>query len=183
MPDTKISALASLPGGSAASGDLLPILDVNDTSMAGTGTDKSISLAQLGAYISQPFVKGWAVDGGGQAITSGSLGTFRVPNNCYLTGWEVIAIDGVSGSVTVTLNNGSLTSWLTTGLTSIIGTGLAPYLSNQTNNFGNNFAGYTTGYNVNNPFAAGSYLEAILSGLSGGITKMRVELILRPTGS
>lgn len=52
MPDTKISGLASLAGALAvASGDLFVMVDVSDTSMAASGTDKQITAADLAANL------------------------------------------------------------------------------------------------------------------------------------
>ena len=52
MADTKVTGLAALTGNpGAASGDLLPIVDVSDTSMAGSGTDKQITVSDLGIGI------------------------------------------------------------------------------------------------------------------------------------
>ena len=47
MPDLPISGLTALPGASVAAGDLLEVLDVSDTSMAGTGTNKKLTYANL----------------------------------------------------------------------------------------------------------------------------------------
>lgn len=48
MADTKISSLTALSGvGAVASGDLAVVVDVSDTTMAGTGTDKKITAAEL----------------------------------------------------------------------------------------------------------------------------------------
>lgn len=46
MPDTKISALTALTV--PASGDLIPIVDVSDTTMAASGTTKGIAYSNLG---------------------------------------------------------------------------------------------------------------------------------------
>lgn len=43
MADTKISALTALTGANLADADLLPIVDVSDTTMAASGTDKSMT--------------------------------------------------------------------------------------------------------------------------------------------
>ena len=45
MADTKLSDLAALT--SVATGDLIPVVDVSDTSMAATGTNKKITHANL----------------------------------------------------------------------------------------------------------------------------------------
>jgi hypothetical protein len=47
MADAEISGLASLLGANVADGDLFPTVDISDTSMAGTGTTKKITAAEL----------------------------------------------------------------------------------------------------------------------------------------
>jgi hypothetical protein len=47
MADTEISALTALTGALAADGDLFVIVDVSDTTMAASGTDKSITLLDV----------------------------------------------------------------------------------------------------------------------------------------
>jgi hypothetical protein len=51
MADTKISALVALAGGSVATGDLLVTVDVSDTTMAATGTDKRLTVSSLGTAL------------------------------------------------------------------------------------------------------------------------------------
>ncbi len=52
MPvDTRTSGFAALAGASAALDDLLGIVDVSDTSMAATGTDKKMTLSGLGTAL------------------------------------------------------------------------------------------------------------------------------------
>lgn len=51
MADVKITALAAQTGAGMAAGDLLPIVDVSDTSMAASGTDKSLAASELLAYL------------------------------------------------------------------------------------------------------------------------------------
>lgn len=47
MSDTKISGLTAITGASLATGDLLVTVDVSDTTMAATGTDKKTTFADL----------------------------------------------------------------------------------------------------------------------------------------
>lgn len=47
MADTKITDLTALTGASTASTDLAVVVDVSDTTMAASGTDKKITLAEL----------------------------------------------------------------------------------------------------------------------------------------
>ena len=47
MADTRISDLAALTGAGSATGDLAVVVDISDTSMAASGTDKKMTLAEL----------------------------------------------------------------------------------------------------------------------------------------
>ena len=51
MADTKITDLASLTGAGSASTDLAVVVDVSDTTMAASGTDKKMTLAELATAI------------------------------------------------------------------------------------------------------------------------------------
>lgn len=51
MADTKITALAALTGANAADADVVPVVDVSDSSMAGSGTTKYMTLAELAQAI------------------------------------------------------------------------------------------------------------------------------------
>lgn len=44
---TKMTALAALTGAAAATGDILEVVDISDTAMAASGTNKKITLAEL----------------------------------------------------------------------------------------------------------------------------------------
>lgn len=69
--DTKISDLASLA--TTATGDLLPIVDVSDTSMALTGTDKKITFGVFESNLSIANISGTlAVNKGGTGATDAS---------------------------------------------------------------------------------------------------------------
>lgn len=46
-PGIKVSAMTALTGANAAAGDLFTVMDVSDTSMAGTGTNKSMTLDEV----------------------------------------------------------------------------------------------------------------------------------------
>jgi hypothetical protein len=52
--DTKISSLTALTGANTASGDLIPIVDVSDTTQASTGTTKSITRDELRSAMGVP---------------------------------------------------------------------------------------------------------------------------------
>jgi hypothetical protein len=49
MSDTIITNLTELTAGNQATGDVLPIVDISDTSMAGSGTTKKIQIGSLKA--------------------------------------------------------------------------------------------------------------------------------------
>ena len=51
MPNTKTSALAALTGAAAAGTDVMPVVDVSDTSMAASGTTKKMALDELVAFL------------------------------------------------------------------------------------------------------------------------------------
>ena len=51
MANTKISALTAIDGATLASTDLVPVVDVSDTTMAGTGTNKKLTAAELGVAL------------------------------------------------------------------------------------------------------------------------------------
>jgi hypothetical protein len=51
VADTKISALTALTGANVADGDLLVAVDVSDTTMAASGTDKKVAISDLVAAL------------------------------------------------------------------------------------------------------------------------------------
>jgi hypothetical protein len=51
MADTKITALTALTGANVADTDKVPVVDVSDTTMAASGTTKSITALELGTAI------------------------------------------------------------------------------------------------------------------------------------
>ena len=51
MADTKISALTALTGVNAANGDLFTLVDVSDSTMNASGTNKSITVTELVAML------------------------------------------------------------------------------------------------------------------------------------
>lgn len=79
MADTKVSALAALSGASLASADLFPVVDVSDTSMAASGTDKSVRFDELsGLWVPKSVVTaaGDTIIGtGAGVITNLAIGT------------------------------------------------------------------------------------------------------------
>lgn len=51
MADTKVAALASLTGANSATGDIVVVVDVSDTTMAATGTDVKMTVAEFAQAI------------------------------------------------------------------------------------------------------------------------------------
>jgi len=77
MADTKISGLTALTGANTASGDLLTIVDISDTTMAASGTNKKITLTELqGAPVSAGTANGVLYLNGSKVATSGTALVF-----------------------------------------------------------------------------------------------------------
>ena len=78
MADTKISGLTALTGANTASGDLLTIVDISDSTMAASGTNKKITLTELqGAPVSAGTANGVLYLNGSKVATSGSALTYN----------------------------------------------------------------------------------------------------------
>jgi hypothetical protein len=77
MADLKITQLGSLNGADAVAGDLVTVVDITDTTMSASGTNKKMTLAQFQAA---PFSAGTANGvvylNGSKVPTSGSALTF-----------------------------------------------------------------------------------------------------------
>lgn len=67
MADTRISGLAAI-GAALAVGDLLRVVDVSDTSMAGTGTDKQITAQQVATFLAANTAFTAAFEAAGAAV-------------------------------------------------------------------------------------------------------------------
>jgi hypothetical protein len=81
MADQKISQLNSLTGANTASGDLLTIVDINDTTMGASGTNKKITLTEFQASpVSAGTANGVVFLNGSKVETSGSALTFDGTN-------------------------------------------------------------------------------------------------------
>lgn len=70
----KISALSALTGANAASGDLITLVDISDTTFAASGTNKKMTLDELRAYLALgaglPLVKSLASDAASNSTTT-----------------------------------------------------------------------------------------------------------------
>lgn len=65
MADSKITDLTSITSDNLATGDEFVVVDVSDTSMAASGTNKSVTLAELRAYFKPEYNASTAAQGAG----------------------------------------------------------------------------------------------------------------------
>lgn len=117
MANTKISALTALT--TAADGDLIPIVDVSDTTDAASGTTKKITRSNLFSAGAQLFELVIAASDESTALTTGTAKvTFRMPRAVTLTAVRAsLTTAQASGSIfTVDINEGG-TTILSTKLT------------------------------------------------------------------
>ena len=81
MADQKISQLNSLTGANTASGDLVTVVDISDTTMGASGTNKKMTLAEFQASpVSAGTANGVLYLNGSKVATSGSALTFDGTN-------------------------------------------------------------------------------------------------------
>ena len=107
MAKTKITALTELTDTNIAIGDLIPIVDISDTSQAASGTTKKVTITSLASAVATAF--------------SGDSPTFV---NLTTTGTTTL---GDSGDATTV--NGTLGVTGVTTLTGNVGIGTAPVVS------------------------------------------------------
>lgn len=108
MPDQKITDLTALTGANAATGDLVEVVDISDSTMAASGTNKKMTLANLAAAVAKEGVvatdavfdaKGDLVAGTGAnaaaKVTVGANNTVLVADSGQSTGvnWAPAAFD------------------------------------------------------------------------------------------
>lgn len=149
MADSKITGLTSLTGANVVDADVVPIVDVSDTTMAASGTNKKITAAQLAQ--SPQFASRYA------PLAGDSVRWIDAPSLHVTAGSAVIGNPA--------LNNGNGAAWLMDSATTeiVAGSVLMPsswttfridlYHTNQASTSGNvvwqmvgNFAG--SGNNV-----------------------------------
>lgn len=95
MAETKISALAILT--TVADGDLIPIVDVSDTSMAPSGTTKKVTAAEFVEFLSGAFTA--------TNSTAFNLQTGGQPRFNVAAGSRLIWVDPETGSIFYGLNH------------------------------------------------------------------------------
>lgn len=116
MADTAISALASQTGAALATGDLFATVDISDTSMAGTGTDKKITAAELIAGLKAlglGAVDGWNADSNTwtvQNVPTTTGGTSTVASSLITK-----TAHGYSNGMSVIMSGFTLTTGVTNG--------------------------------------------------------------------
>lgn len=76
MPDLRITDLAALTGAGTANDDLLTVVDVNDTSMAPSGTNKKITVAEFLTKVGTTFVDATDFTGKGAVVSGSAAGAF-----------------------------------------------------------------------------------------------------------
>lgn len=94
MADQKISQLTSLTGANTASGDLVTVVDISDTTMGASGTNKKMTLAEFQASpVSAGTANGVVYLNGTKVPSSGSVltfdGTYFNANGLRLAGADV----------------------------------------------------------------------------------------------
>lgn len=126
MADSKISALSTLATSAIAAGDLIPIVDVSDTSMSGSGTNKVIDANKV-AYtnIANTFTANQSITGtlgvSGNAGFSGNVGIGAAsPGELLFTQGGNVRFEYSSSSSTMRYrfvldSNNNLTMWFESG--------------------------------------------------------------------
>ena len=116
---SKITALTA--NTSLAAGDLLVVVDVDDTTMAATGTDKKLAISDLQTFIKAGPASASATPANPTATASTSLKMMGLGSSCALT-------PGSSGTVLVTVTGEvtTATAVVTATWGGRYGTGAAP---------------------------------------------------------
>jgi hypothetical protein len=106
MADQKISQLNSLTGANTASGDLVTVVDISDTTMGASGTNKKMTLTEFQASpVSAGTANGVTYLNASKVLTSGSALTF---DGTTLSVGGNLAITGTSRLITGDFSNATL---------------------------------------------------------------------------
>ncbi|RTL20768.1 MAG: hypothetical protein EKK55_17435 [Rhodocyclaceae bacterium] len=116
------------------------------------------------AVVGSGYAHGITIDGGGSAITTGAKGYFRVPYDCTVVGWTILADQ--SGDIVVDVKKGTYAGFPTTA--SIAGTE-KPTLSAAQKNQDTGLTTWTTA------LAADDVLEYVVDSAA---TVQRVTVLL-----
>lgn len=101
MADTKISDLTALTGAGSASTDLATVVDVSDTTMAASGTNKKMTLAELATgLITHGAIATDAELSAHESDTTSVHGITDTSTLYYSGGTDVAVADGGTGSST-----------------------------------------------------------------------------------
>ncbi len=101
MADSKITDLDSLTGAGSASTDLAVVVDVSDTTMAATGTDKKMTLAELAAGLATHGSLATDSELSTHASDTTSVHGIADTSTLYYSGGTDVAVaDGGTGSST-----------------------------------------------------------------------------------
>lgn len=136
MADTRVSGLAALTGAGSADGDLVPVVDVSDTSMAATGTDKKQTMTEHAVALRTRLTAGGDASGplsalvlANSGVTANTYGDathvprFTVNGKGLITAVSSVAITGGTSGGVLPTGWYDVTNLGAFGLTSLVGDG------------------------------------------------------------
>jgi len=119
MADKKISGLTAITGVQLAGGDLIPVVDVDDTTMAASGTNKKITVTEFLTKVGTTFVDAADFTAAGDTVVGSGAGTFGVlavgSDNHVLTADSGEALGVRWGAVPADATKLSLSTYTTKG--------------------------------------------------------------------
>ena len=104
---TKLSALATLVGAGAQNSDIMEVVDVSDTSMAASGTNKKMTLLELLNYLSAAGLASTTALGGYTPTSRTVTGTGALTGGGALTGNLTISMANMAANSLKGNNTGS----------------------------------------------------------------------------